>query len=166
MCDLVKCPRPPERWAEAEGTEIQAEPATLSQLLGQFDSMYFIHQGSVCKFLLPQSICHSMKEVEGAVSCVALTVFISARLCTAADGETELVQHAWVGVGVLCHPNGSCYCNHRDGSRVSRGCPLCPAPHCLVPGQIKGKCCLWRLVRCHQPWATAPAAIRKNGLSR
>lgn len=74
-----------------------------------------------------------------------LTVFISARLCTAADGETELVQHAWVGVGCCGHPNGSCYCNHRDGSSGMGGCPQFPAPSLFGPRtDFKGKCCLWR----------------------
>ena len=39
---------------------------------------------------------------------LSLTAFIQARLCTAADGETQLVQHAWAGVeGAVVTPTAA-----------------------------------------------------------
>lgn len=142
---LQNCPWPPERWAEAEGTEIQS-PQLLSQPGPMLLPVFFYPSGFCTQFLLHQSVCYSMKAVEGAVSCVVPDSIHSGQTLHCCGWRNTAGAARLGGGGGCCgHPNGSCCCNHRAGSRVSRGCPpCCLHPHCLVPGQIKGKCCLWR----------------------
>lgn len=114
--------------------------------LGQFYFHVFYPPGFCTRFLLHRSVCYSMKEVEGAVSCVVPDSIHSGQTLHCC-GWRITAGAACLGEGAGCcgHPKSSCCCNHCDGSRVSRGRPLCLLhPHCLIPGQIKGKCCLWR----------------------